>query len=342
MNTNRVRAFLEEMKPVVIDAGKKYVEPRFSGKPYEIDFEANPNDPANYVTATDRHISGIALARSREVFPGSYSEEDTKDRRYSGPISVWDPVDGTGGFVDELYESCGTLGVVLDEHDRPVGALAYAPETRCFMMADELGFIYFEIDGINQDIKEPADHIVAIQRTEAWNPKLDRFLEWFGKRRKVGVEVIEGGGPGSFGASFGRYDANLFSGTVGIGNWKEWDVAPLYVLLGSAGWNLSDLRGNKHTFNNYDPRYFNGFLATRLNHLGIMHEDIVRGIAEFTEIYRNELIAPGHGATNGTIMVTDQIYKDWKASERRAEWLELVKTIPSRERHRHLKRVRLV
>ena len=62
----------------------------------------------------------------------SYGEESLKDRDETikqKTYSVWDPVDGTGGYVNGLYESCGTLGAVMINNE-PVGAIAYAPETR--------------------------------------------------------------------------------------------------------------------------------------------------------------------------------------------------------------------
>ncbi len=239
-----------------------------------------------------------------------------------------DPIDDTLGFVHRLYETSGTLVGLLDRNNRPVGGIAYAPETRTLTLAQGLTSTT-EVDGVLQERTGPAGHIVAVQRMDAPNPKLDDFLECLGKELKIEVETIEGGGPGAFAACAGKYDYNFFSGTVAGGNWKEWDAAALEAILTYSGWKVTDLRGNEIAYNNYDPRLYNGLLATRLSHLGLSHCMITDYLARFTEKY-------------GPILVPDSVYKEWAESERAAEWADEIRDVPSAERYKLLRRRKLV
>ena len=68
--------------------------------------------------------------------------------------------------------------------------------------------------------------------------------------------------------------------------------------------------------------------------------DVAKDLAEFTNLYRetDALKLGGHKETDGTIMLTPQVYKDFVNSERLAEWKEVMKTVSPQERHRHLRR----
>lgn len=357
MQPDQVLDFLLQMKPLVVQENRVLVEPRFTDPKYAAQFDVEGQDPKAYVTLADRHMDFIFTHVSRMVGIPSYGEESLKDREAaikSGCYTVWDPVDGTGGYVNGLYESCGTLGAVM-ENNEPVGVIAYTPETRALSIATKWHDPIYELDDQPQKLTEPADYILSVHRTEAWNPKMDRFLEWLAWKTGLKAEVVEGGGPGSFGAAHFRYPYTVFSGTVGNGNWKEWDVAAPQLLLERAKWSTSDTRGQRHTFGNPRPNYNHGFLATRLDHVGISHEDFVRYLGQFTETHKDRwlnldtwffdsvddkgnLIKLDDESTRGTILVTDRIYTAFTHSPRLRQWKETMWTVDPKDRHKLLKR----
>ncbi|MBS3053474.1 MAG: hypothetical protein J4469_03155 [Candidatus Aenigmarchaeota archaeon] len=360
MQPDQVLDFLLKMKPLVIAENRVLVERRFTDHGYAARFDVEGQDPKAYVTEADTHMNFLFTYVSDKLLGiPSYGEESLKDRDETikqKTYSVWDPVDGTGGYVNGLYESCGTLGAVMINNE-PVGAIAYAPETRALSIATRWHEPIYEIDGVPQKPAEPADFIYSVHRTEAWNPKLDIFLEWLAWKTGLKAEVVEGGGPGSFGAAHFKYPYTAFSGTVGNGNWKEWDVAAPQLILERNAWRTSDIRGQRHTFGNPRPNYDHGFLATRLDHLGITHEEFVRYLGQFTETYKDRTdipmpvldlpdakdskgkpIALDDDSTRGTIMITDKIYTAFAHSDRLREWKEKMWTVDPKDRHKLLKR----
>lgn len=359
MHPDRVLDFLLKMKPIVIAGNKLLVEPRFKDPNYGVRIVSGHFDPKAYVTVADKHLDFMLVYVSELLGMPAYGEESPARRAdviKNKTYSHWDGVDGTGGYVEGLYESCGTIGAVIHEGEA-VGAIAYAPETRALSIATKWHESIYEVDGVPQEQAKPADYIIFVHRTEAWNPKLDWFLEWLGRKKGIRVEVIEGGGPGSFGAAHFKYPYTVFSGTVGNGNWKEWDVAGPRLILETADsypWHTSDMRGHRHTLNNVRPNYDYGFLATRLDHIGIRHGEFVRYLLQFTEEYKDELVLPDVYDNKGkpikmddkmtvrTVLVTDQIYTAFKHSERLRLWKVSSEGVPSEERHRLLERKVLV
>ena len=119
-----VMNFLLAMKPFVVAENKVLVERRFTDCTYADRFDVKGQDPKAYVTEADTHMNFLFTQISKVCGIPSYGEESLKERqdvlKKKKTYSLWDPVEGSGGFVNGLYESCGTLGTVINENNEPV------------------------------------------------------------------------------------------------------------------------------------------------------------------------------------------------------------------------------
>lgn len=260
------------LRPVAIEASEKYIVSRFRRLRTE-DVEAK-GQAAEWSTIADKESSNHILAYCRPRLPGSFSEEDINDERFSYD-TVWevDPLDGTLEFRLGT-EGFAMQAALLHRSNHlyvPVAGMIYLPPSRKMYYGTLEHGPFFEIDGVESKLGNPIrDRIVVANRgADPW-PQIEAFSRYCGD-----IGVVNAGGAGhTIGALLeGRINTYI----VPIRISSEWDFSMAEPMVSRLGGRITDKDGNNLTYNRRDTKNRNGVVVS----VGVDHTDVLERIRAF-------------------------------------------------------------
>ncbi len=239
-------------------------------------FTAIPDAPVTISTHADRASQELILALLHEQFPADAlcAEESTPAFDAvptSGPRAwVVDPIDGTRGFAKKVGQFSSMIGLLVD--GRPVVGVVAEPAQERITFAVLGGGCWAEAAGA-----EPVrcrvsargfDELVLIQSWSktGMSPKPVRAL---GPAR-----VIETYSGGVKLAAVARGEADVYANCYET--FRDWDICAGHLLVTEAGGTVTDLAGNRVTYQNAEFAQKRGLLATN----GALHAAAVERLAQ--------------------------------------------------------------
>lgn len=263
---------------------------RSFGTPQEV-VEKAPDQP---LTATDLEADRLlqeSLLANRPDY-GWLSEEtvDRPDRLDAERVWIVDPIDGTRSFIagyPEFAISIGlavagrtVLGVVLNP---ALGELYWAVEGGGAYLARSPVVAVDEGDNLSMEgVPEAPVRLSVTTRTIA------EELVLFASRSEIAAGEFgpwgEGGGApgrwriepvGSTAYKLARVAAGAGDLFLSRGPKSEWDICAGALIVTEAGGMVTDLRGDRLSYNRPDPRVY-GVLASN----GILHRELLEFIRE--------------------------------------------------------------
>ncbi len=114
------------------------------------DFDANQKDDWSPVTRADKLANAILSEAVIKVFDSPIlSEEDImpsfeERSKWTGGYWVFDPIDGTRGFLNKNWEFCICVSYMVNH--RPVYAVIYDPQKQVFYSAEKWKWTKMHVD----------------------------------------------------------------------------------------------------------------------------------------------------------------------------------------------------
>lgn len=245
-------------------------------------FHQSRKDDGSIVTSADIASAELIRARLSAAFPEDciLTEEDPTDsleRLHYRRCWIADPIDGTTAYASGSSDFDVYLALI--EEGRPRIVVAHQPVTgQVITAARGLGAWRFA-DGTSEEVRWPAPPTPAVIVSRHWlgSPANLESVQQFARiAGGVATSARSGISPRTF----------LQPGVdaiVGISvteqpiSAKEWDVAPLDLIVTEAGGWSSDLFGKPLQFNKAVPNFPTGLVLARTRELG---RKLIAAIAE--------------------------------------------------------------
>lgn len=243
----------------------------FYNSSYLVEQKTTKDNFTEPVTIADKTASKIIVEGLAETFPkdGILSEEeiDTDERLKKERLWLIDPMDGTKGFVQKNGDFAVQIG--LAESGEIILGVVYLPFTNQLYFASKNNGSYLvENDNTPQklQVSDKIDFnqmILAVSRDHR-SPRMSSVINHFGILKEIER--------GSVGLKVGLIANQICDLYVHLSPWtKHWDTAAPEIILREAGGELTDLFGEKITYNTADVQNYNGVLATN----GVSHQKTV-------------------------------------------------------------------
>ena len=233
---------LELIRRTAREAGIIIIE-YYSGRKFCVR-EKNDCSPVTEADCASDEFIRKALAASFDYPILSEEAADSPERLTSEYCFIVDPLDGTKEFVKHSDEFA--VNIALCRRNKIVAGAVYIP------VRDEL---YYASEGSGSFREKNGKHerLEVSSRTE--NPRLvisrsHRTQEDDALIRKLGITQVTESGSSIKGCLVARGDADIY---FRCGNTKEWDVAPLQILVEEAGGIMKKIDGSEITYNKPDP-----------------------------------------------------------------------------------------
>lgn len=277
MNLNPLQE-VEMLKPVLAEAAERFILPRFKNlKAEEIVKEGRFDE---IVTVADEESSRFILAWCKSRFPGSFTEEELTDERFNYD-ALWsiDPLDGTDEFKHGKPGFCVQASLLARRPGGlyfPIAGLIYLPLERKFVYSTETEGPFLD-DGEKRLIELPKTRdMAATQREQDPNQELGNFYEFL-RQKGYEVQVLKTGGAGSTVARMliGEHKPNLYIVTRRYS--KEWDLSPSENAVARAGGWISDLYGNRFSYNRSNCYNERGFVVA----VGLDKTEVISRLTKF-------------------------------------------------------------
>ncbi len=233
------------------------------------------------VTSADLASADLIRARLQAEFPRDaiLTEEDVDDDSRLGFNRCWivDPIDGTTAYVSGSDDF--DIYIALVEHGIPVVAVTHQPVfCRTIATAAKSG-VWLGHEAAWQAIAFPLAATPPVIVTRHWLGA-PANLQWITDLAlRIDARAMRAGSgisPRTFLAT--GVDAIIGrSATDQPISAKEWDIAPLDLIVREAGGWSSDLLGRPLVFNKPNPVFPSGILLARTHSLG---EKIIGAIAQ--------------------------------------------------------------
>lgn len=246
---------VKEIIPVLIDAARKEILPRF-GKVVEETKILTQSGYKDTVTAADKGASKRILERVRKKFPGSYSEEDLYEDRFDYDL-VWhfDPVDGTREFCEQIKDGYAVNAALLQKLRNgnfwPVSGIIYRPGDNTLVYNDGKRNYLFRNDEEHKIKTTSREMILGWTRKIDQSQKLVGFYKELGDKLNLPIRIMPGGGIGASIVDLLEGKINLIIYNYNIT--REWDWAMSVPIITSMGGFICDLNGNAFTNFNRKP-----------------------------------------------------------------------------------------
>jgi 3'(2'), 5'-bisphosphate nucleotidase len=224
------------------------------------------------VTQADREADELIAAGLRQAFPqdGLLTEESVDDPERFRRQRVWivDPLDGTTEFIAETGEFSVMIG--LAERGEPIlgvvlqpaqGQLLWAARGRGAFRGLGSGAIPLRVS----EPRDPADMCLAASRSH-YSSLVDEI------RATLGVQTVRR--LGSVGLKVGLVAAGACDLYLATTISKEWDLCAPHAILIQAGGELTNLCGERLTYNQRDVERCDGIVASN----GWAHDQVVAAI----------------------------------------------------------------
>ncbi|MEK9132796.1 MAG: 3'(2'),5'-bisphosphate nucleotidase CysQ [Patescibacteria group bacterium] len=254
---------IPQLKEIVKNAGDAILES------YGKKVGVSQKDDGSPVTAADLAANAI-LMNGLSVFGWPVlSEESVDDLRRLNAEKVWiiDPMDGTKDFIDQTDEFCVMVGLV--EGTRTILGIIYQPTMGTFYYAEKGKGAFLQKNGKNPTKLKVSstDDFGSAKMLMSRHHLLPAEME---VAHKLGVKntVL----CGSAGVKVGLIAAGQADLYLTLsGKTSEWDTCAPDIILHEAGGIMTDVNGNRLTYNKEIPRNTDGFVASN----GILHGKIV-------------------------------------------------------------------
>lgn len=224
------------------------------------------------VTIADRTASTMIVEGLARSFPGDgiLSEEELDDA--AGRVSkkrAWiiDPLDGTKGFINKDGDFAVQIG--LAEDGEAVLGVVFLPfHDILYFAARGEGAFAIENGSAPRQLNvsgktDFSDMSLAMSRNHA-SPRMREIIDAFGLRRAEQH--------GSVGLKIGLIVRQICDLYIHLSpRTKFWDTCAPQIILEEAGGRLTDLFGQRITYNTADVQNHNGILATN----GAAHREAV-------------------------------------------------------------------
>jgi 3'(2'), 5'-bisphosphate nucleotidase len=229
------------------------------------------------VTAADRAADVLIAAGLRAAFPGDglLTEESLDDGARLEKRRVWivDPLDGTTEFISKTGDFA--VQIALTEEGLPVLGVVYHPVT---------GRLYHALKGkgaretregrsVRLEVRsepDPAQMCLVASRSH-----YSDLVE--GARQALGIEAVRRvGSVGLKVALLAQGECDVYLATQVS---KEWDICAPHILLEEAGGTLTNLCGEKLTYNKPDVVECKGLIGSN----SASHARIVDTLAPLLE-----------------------------------------------------------
>jgi 3'(2'), 5'-bisphosphate nucleotidase len=215
------------------------------------------------VTIADRTASTMIVDGLARSFPadGILSEEEADDavtRVLKKRTWIIDPLDGTKGFINKDGDFAVQIGLAEDG-EAILGVVLLPFHDILYFAAKGEGAFSVEKGSAPRSLKvsnktDFADMSLAMSRNHA-SPRMLEIIEAFGLRRAEQH--------GSVGLKVGLIVQQICDLYLHLSpRTKFWDTCAPQVILEEAGGKLTDLFGEKITYNLADVQNHNGILAT--------------------------------------------------------------------------------
>jgi 3'(2'), 5'-bisphosphate nucleotidase len=223
------------------------------------------------VTIADKTASQIIVKGLREKFPddGVLSEEEPDNPERLTKKRVWmiDPLDGTAGFIKRDGDFAIQIG--LTENREPIVGVVFLPNENLLYFASKSKGAFLVVgDSTPKQLKvsqktDFSEINLAVSRNH-YSPKMSRVVEEFAVRREIKR--------GSVGLKIGLIAQKICDLYIHLSpRTKQWDTCAPEIILREAGGDLTDLFGEKITYNTHNVQNFNGILASN----GVTHRKAV-------------------------------------------------------------------
>jgi myo-inositol-1(or 4)-monophosphatase len=209
------------------------------------------------VSEADIAVNALLHEKLGGAFPayGWLSEETEDDPQRLNADAVWivDPIDGTRAYLDgrEDWVVC----VALAAAGRPRLAALYAPVT------DEFFFAVVGEGATCNGVPIQVRPGTGLEGTKLLGPK--RFL---GSLAELHPSVVPLPRVGSLALRLARVAQGAVDITIVSGNSHDWDLAAADLLVHEAGGALTDIDGERLTYNCPQPVHALLVAASRLRH----------------------------------------------------------------------------
>jgi 3'(2'), 5'-bisphosphate nucleotidase len=275
-------------KQLVLQAGATCLA--YYGKPIHTE-EKVGHGP---VTEADREINHFLVRELQRRFPedGFLAEEsaDQKERLLKKRVWTIDPIDGTREFIAQSGEFSVMVGLCEDKV--PVLGVIYRPTTQTLYYAAK------NLGAWRERPPEPAERI-KVAPTVFSSLRMAVAKPWRGRRVEVirtslGIEQIISMGSISLKlAMIASGEADLYVNPSGY--LAEWDTCAGDAIISEAGGVITDLTGQRLSYNNDDITRPLGVVASN----GVSHKEILRGIREL----RTRLVQEGLASSSSLPVV---------------------------------------
>lgn len=189
-------------------------------------------------------IGGLRAISAWPALSEESAEIPFEERKSWGRYWLVDPLDGTKEFVKKTGEF--TINIALIENGFPVLGVVYAPAIDRLYHAGKDSGAYLEAEGKSSriSIAKPENGKIRVVASKSHRgEKLDAFLEKLGEHDEVSMGsslkfclVAEG-------------SADLYPR---LGPTMEWDTAAAQCIVEEAGGKVTDLEGNRLSYNKPD------------------------------------------------------------------------------------------
>jgi 3'(2'), 5'-bisphosphate nucleotidase len=256
---------IEEIKNIAKKAGA--IAMSFYKKDYNIDEKKNRTP----VTEADMAINKFLLEELGKFGHPILSEESKDDfekRKDAEYVWIIDPLDGTSDFIDKTDEFSILVGLV--KNNQPVLGVVYEPAKDTIYWAQTGKGAFSDRSGKTErlqvsKITDPKEMTMLFSR----NHLLDSDIEIY---KKLGIGKQRKRGSTSKICVIARGDAEIYVNTSN--KTGEWDTCANQIILEESGGKISDIYGNKLTYNKENPMNLKGFIMTS----GEEHSKIERNI----------------------------------------------------------------
>lgn len=250
-------------------AGKSIME--FYDSDFLVEEKTTKDNFTEPVTIADKTASKIIVEGLAEAFPddGILSEEeiDTDVRLSKKRLWLIDPMDGTKGFVQKNGDFAVQIG--LAEDGEIILGVVYLPfSNQLYFASKGNGSFLVENDETPKRLQvsdkiDFSQMILGVSRDHR-SPRMSSVLKHFGITKEVER--------GSVGLKVGLIAEQICDLYVHLSPWtKHWDTAAPEIIIREAGGELTDLFGEKISYNTADVQNYNGVLATN----GVSHQKVV-------------------------------------------------------------------
>jgi 3'-phosphoadenosine 5'-phosphosulfate (PAPS) 3'-phosphatase len=233
------------------------------------------------VTNADLASAELIRGRLAARFPADaiLTEEDSVESSRTEFARCWiiDPIDGTSAYVSGSDDF--DVYIALVENQRPIVVVAHQPVTGRTVFASRSGGAWQQAAAEASTIRlhRPESTPVVVSRHWLGSPANRELVAEYARRVGGVLQTTKGGiSPRTFLSPGVDAIVGVSAGEKPISA-KEWDVAPLDLIVSEAGGWASDIYGQPLRYNKPQPTFPSGIVLARTPEIG---RDLVAAIEQ--------------------------------------------------------------